>query len=128
MNGELFMLEEIDVHSTVPVYTQIEKQVQFAIAAGRLRSEDRLPSVRELSERLGINPNTVAKAYRDLQLMGWVSARRNMGIFVTKNCEERCKEDCRRRVVEELFQVVSEAKAAGMDEKEIGGLAKKAYS
>ena len=122
------MLEQIDLHSPVPVYTQIEKQVQFAIASGKLKSEDRLPSVRELSERLGVNPNTVAKAYRDLQLMGWVSARRNMGIFVTKGCEERCREDVRQRIVQQVFQVVAEAKAAGMDKHEVIETAEKSFA
>ncbi len=113
------MLDNIDLHSPEPVYTQIEKHVQFDIAAGRLKSEDRLPSVRELSERLGVNPNTVAKAYRDLQLMGWVSARRNMGIFVTRGCEERCRDDVRQRIAQQLFQAVTEAKAAGLTRDEI---------
>ncbi len=121
------MLENIDLLSSEPVYTQIEKQVQFDIAAGRLKSEDRLPSVRELSERLGVNPNTVAKAYRDLQLMGWVTARRNMGIFVTRGCEQRCRDDVRHRLTEQLFQAVAEAKAAGMSHEEINKISEEAF-
>ncbi|MFO7774949.1 MAG: GntR family transcriptional regulator [Candidatus Hydrogenedentota bacterium] len=122
------MLDNIDLHSPEPVYTQIEKQVQFAIAAGRLKSEDRLPSVRELSERLGVNPNTVAKAYRDLQLMGWVSARRNMGIFVTRGCEQRCRDDVRARIAQQIFQAVTEAKAAGMSRDEIVKAAEESFN
>ena len=64
------MLTNIDIHSSVAVYVQIENQVQFAIASGKLKAGDQLPSVRELSERLEVNPNTVAKAYRDLEVMG----------------------------------------------------------
>ena len=58
------MLSTIDINSSVAVYVQIENHVQFAIAAGELKPGDRLPSVRELSERLEVNPNTVAKASR----------------------------------------------------------------
>ena len=60
------MLSNVDIYSSVAVYVQIENQVQFAIASGKLKPGDRLPSVRELSERIDVNPNTVAKAYRDL--------------------------------------------------------------
>ena len=60
------LLSSIDIHSSVAVYVQIENHIQFAIASGKLKHSDQLPSVRELSERLEVNPNTVAKAYRDL--------------------------------------------------------------
>ena len=56
------MLSSIDIHSSVAVYVQIENHVQFAISSGKLKPGDQLPSVRELSERLEVNPNTVAKA------------------------------------------------------------------
>lgn len=113
------MLSSIDIHSSVAVYVQIENHVQFAIASGRLKPGDQLPSVRELSERLGVNPNTVAKAYRDLEVMGLLYTRRGMGVFVNKNIEGKCREDCRRRIIGRLHEVVAEAKAAGMVRKEI---------
>lgn len=115
----LQMLSSIDIHSSVAVYVQIENHVQFAIAAGRLGPGDQLPSVRELSERLGVNPNTVAKAYRDLEVMGLLYTRRGMGVFVNKGVEQKCAEDCRRRIITRLHEVVSEAKAAGMGKPEI---------
>src|SRR5689334_5145904 len=74
------MLASIDIHSTVAVYIQIENHIQFAIASGKLKAGDQLPSVRELSERLNVNPNTVAKAYRDLEVMGLLYTRRGMGV------------------------------------------------
>ncbi len=108
------MLASIDIHSSVAVYVQIENHVQFAIASGRLKPGDQLPSVRELSERLGVNPNTVAKAYRDLEVMGLLYTRRGMGVFVNKGIEARCREDCRKRIIGRLHEVVAEAKSAGM--------------
>ncbi len=113
------MLSSIDIHSSVAVYVQIENHVQFAISSGRLKAGDQLPSVRELSERLGVNPNTVAKAYRDLEVMGLLYTRRGMGVFVNKNIEGKCREDCRRRIIGRLHEVVAESKAAGMVRKEI---------
>jgi len=113
------MLASVDIHSSVAVYTQIENHVQFAIASGKLKATDQLPSVRELSERLNVNPNTVAKAYRDLEVMGLLYTRRGMGVFVQKGVEARCREDCRKRIATRLHEVVSEAKASGMTKKEV---------
>ena len=63
------MLESINILSGVPVYVQIENDIQFAIASGALTEGEKLPAVRELSERLEINPNTVAKA---VTMNSWV--------------------------------------------------------
>jgi len=113
------MLSSIDINSSVAVYVQIENHVQFAIASGRLKAGEQLPSVRELSERLNVNPNTVAKAYRDLEVMGLLYTRRGMGVFVNKGIEGKCREDCRKRIIGRLHEVVAEAKAAGMTSREI---------
>ncbi len=113
------MLASIDIHSSVAVYVQIENHIQFAVASGRLKSGDQLPSVRELSERLNVNPNTVAKAYRDLEVMGLLYTRRGMGVFINKGVEGKCREDCRKRIIGRLHEVVSEAKSAGMSEQDI---------
>ena len=113
------MIPSIDIHSSVAVYIQIENHVQFAIASGRLKPGDRLPSVRELSESVGVNPNTVAKAYRDLEVMGLVYTRRGMGVFINKDIETKCGQDCRKRIIGRFFEVISEAKAAGMSRKEV---------
>lgn len=113
------MLASIDIHSSVAVYIQIENHIQFAIASGRLKAGDQLPSVRELSERLGVNPNTVAKAYRDLEVIGLLFTRRGMGVFINKGIEAKCREECRRRIIMRLHEVVAESKASGMSKKEI---------
>ena len=119
------MLSTIDINSSVAVYVQIENHVQFAIASGRLKAGDQLPSVRELSERLDVNPNTVAKAYRDLEVMGLLYTRRGMGVFVNKGIEAKCREEVRKRIISRLHEVVAEAKAAGMDSQEVVSIAQK---
>jgi DNA-binding transcriptional regulator YhcF (GntR family) len=113
------MLPSIDIHSSVAVYVQIENHIQFAIASRKLKATDQLPSVRELSERLQVNPNTVAKAYRDLEVMGLLYTRRGMGVFIQKGVDGKCRETCRRRIILRLHEVTSEARASGMNKKEV---------
>ncbi len=113
------MLEGINVRSRVAVYLQVENQVQFAIASGKLTEGDQLPSVRELSERLGVNPNTIAKSYRDLEVMGLLYTRRGMGVFINKGVQSKCREECYRKIFSKMYEVVSEAKAAGLAKKDI---------
>ena len=113
------MFESIEKRRSVPVYVQIEDEVVFAVAAGKLKGGDKLPSLRELAEKLNLNLNTMAKAYRDLELMGIVYTRHGIGIFISKGIEAKCREDDRKRVVGRLHEVVSEAKAAGMASQDI---------
>ena len=122
------MFEKINIHSDVAVYVQIENEAQFAVASGKLQAGQRLPSIYELVGKVGVNPNTVAKAYRDLEVMGIVYSRRGMGVFINKGIETRCREDCRRRVIERLHQVVAEAKAAGMSVQDIKKVCSASYA
>jgi len=122
------MFDCVNIDSSVAVYVQIENHVQFAIASGRLKQSDQLPSVRELSERLDVNPNTVAKAYRDLEVMGLLYTRRGMGVFVAKGIEAKCRERCRQRIVGRLHEVVAEAKAAGVSLKDVKEVAEKSFA
>ncbi len=78
--GDDSMLTSMNIHSSIAVYVQIENQVRFAIASGKLKPVDQLPSVRELSERLEINPNTVAKSYGEPEVMGLLYTLRGMGV------------------------------------------------
>lgn len=122
------MLERINLQSDVAVFAQIENEVRFAIASGELKAADKLPTVRAVAERLNINPNTVAKAYRDLEIMGLVYARRGMGIFIKEGVEEKCQAECYREITCKMHEVVAEAKAAGLKEADIKILAKKCYA
>lgn len=122
------MLTNINIHSSVAVYIQIENDIQFAISSGRLKAGDQLPSVRELSERLNVNPNTVAKSYRDLEVMGYLYTRRGMGVFVNKGIEAKCREDCRRSIISRLYEVIAEAKAAGISAADLREVTNKCLS
>jgi len=122
------MFEHINIHSSVAVYMQIENHVQFAVSSGQLNAGEQLPSVRELSEKLDVNPNTVAKAYRDLEVMGIVYTRRGMGVYINKGCEKKCREQCRVRIVAKIFEVSAEAKASGMSRTELNEIAAKSFA
>lgn len=113
------MLETVNVHSSVAIYEQIENQIRFAIASGKLKANDQLPSIKELGKRLGINFNTVAKAYRDLEVMGLIYTRRGMGCFVNGGVGTRCAGDCRAQITKRLHEISQEAKAAGIPKKEL---------
>ena len=112
-------LSSVNIRSSVAVYQQIENLVQFAISSGQLKGDDQLPSVRELSERLKVNPNTVAKSYRDLEVMGLLYTRRGMGVYINKGVTSKCRDTCYKKVAKRLHEVVQEGKAAGISKGEI---------
>ena len=75
---------QINHKSGKPTYLQIVEQVQTALASGTARPGDQLPSIRELAEQLGINRNTVAKAYSELEHLGVTSTRQGLGVFLAE--------------------------------------------
>ncbi len=123
----LKVLESINIRSSVAVYVQIENCIRFAIAKGILKAGDQLPSVRELSERLEVNPNTVAKSYRDLEVMGLLYTRRGMGVFINKGIEAKCKSEVSSELVSRIHEVVAEAKAAGWNQQDVLSVVRKCF-
>src|SRR5277367_1623554 len=73
---------QVEYNSGIPVYRQIINQACAAVAAGTFIPGDQLPTIRALSERLNVNPNTVAKAYRELELKGVIVSERGSGSFI----------------------------------------------
>ena len=73
----------ISTSDGVPIYLQIVNQLKYLVAAGRLAAGEELPPIRVLAERLVVNPNTVARAYRELEAAGLVEKRRTAGTYVT---------------------------------------------
>ena len=122
------MFENVNIHSSVAVYVQIENLVLFAIASGELKPGDQLPPVHDVAEKLDVNFNTVTKAYRDLVVMGYVFARRGMGFFIEKNIEAKCTEAVRQRIISRVHEVVAEARAAGFTAAAIKDIASKGYA
>ena len=109
----------VNIQSSIAVYTQVENLVQFSISTGFYKAGDTLPSVRDMSVMLDVNPNTITKAYRDLELLGLVKARRGIGVIVSDSALKLCKERSRACVREHLWEAVSECLGCGMTGKEI---------
>lgn len=104
----------LDARNGVPLYKQIILQVEMAIADGRLVQGDRLPTVRSLAVDLSINPNTVAKAYSQLEIRGIVTTQQGSGTFVSDRKIEMSEVE-RERVLAELTRTfVTQAGAYGM--------------
>lgn len=100
------MFERIDSRSPTPIYAQIAARVRVAVAAGELQSGDGLPSVRQLSGSLRVNPATVVQAYRELEAEGMIEMRQGSGTFVRSVAPERRATERRhesRRMVRELL-------------------------
>ncbi len=107
------MLLDIRPDSPVPIYEQIVAQVIFSVASGALETGAMIPSVRELSQRLLVNPNTVARAYQELERRGVLAARRGLGMEVTGPaggiCRDQRHEIIRGRIREALREAASSA-------------------
>ncbi len=77
------MFIKVDTKSAVPIYSQIIEQIKYSIASKSLKSGDKLPSIRELAGQLVINPNTVIKAYTELEREGIIATKKGQGSFVS---------------------------------------------
>lgn len=113
------MFIEIDVTSSQPIFEQVADQIRFAIAAGAVHSQEMVPSVRELSKELMINPNTVARAYRLLQDEGILILLRGRGLVVDMQSQEKCVSH-RNRFFRDKFQsFLDEAKRSRLSDEEV---------
>ena len=108
--------------SGVPLYVQLQQQVQQRILTGQLVDGEQLPSVRDLSAQLGLNPLTVSKVYQLLERDGFVETRRGLGTYVSHQAPALRLEARRRQVEPAVEQLVTEALHLGLNEREIQSL------
>jgi GntR family transcriptional regulator len=122
------MLLSVRPDSPVPIYEQIAAQVVFGVAAGDPPPGDLVPSVRDLAQRLLVNPNTVARAYQDLERLGVLESRRGRGMEVTARAPALC--DARRREIirERIRDAVREAAGAGLTVDEVAALVEEEWA
>ena len=108
-------LVSVDPHDRTPLYAQLERGLRAAIAAGRLRPGDQLPTVRQLAVDLRINANTVARVYADLERAGVLETRRGVGSFISAAgpAEARPAQERVRRLRAFVTRVLADADAAG---------------
>jgi len=104
---------QLDLHSGVPAYRQIIDQVRGGIASGSLAAGDQLPTVRQLAVDLAINPNTVVRAYRELEFGGLLETHQGTGTFISAQKMKRADAERERQLTQIVGDCVSRAGAAG---------------
>lgn len=112
-NGRSGFRFSIDLHSGVPVYRQLIDQVRAGIASGSLTPGDQLPTVRQLAVDLAINPNTVMRAYRELELGGLLETHQGTGTFIANKKIERNAADRDRELIQLARDFAAKVGAAG---------------
>jgi GntR family transcriptional regulator len=110
---------QVDAHNGLAVYDQIVRQVKFAVADAALRPGELVPSVREVARELAINPNTVARAYRQLQDDGVLEPVRGTGLAVASAARRQCQLERTRLIRARLRTVLEEAVQSGLEPEEI---------
>ena len=113
------MLFHVNASSGVPIYAQIETQVKNAVAAGAFKKDEALPSVRKLAVELGVNPNTVARAYQELEHDGVISTVPGGGSYVAGHTPRLLKSEKLRRLQPYARQIAVEGTQLGLSEEEI---------
>jgi GntR family transcriptional regulator len=109
----------LDENTGVPVYRQIMDQVRGGIALGALRPGDQLPTVRQLAVDLAINPNTVVRAYRELELGGLLDSNQGTGTFIREQKVGGGKQERTRQLRQIVEECVARAGAAGFTVQEL---------
>jgi GntR family transcriptional regulator len=109
---------QLDLHTGVPVYRQIIDQVRGGMAARTLAAGDQLPTVRQLAVDLAINPNTVMRAYRELELGGLIETHQGTGTFIANKKPEKNDAERERRLSQLAHEFAARAGAAGFTVEE----------
>lgn len=109
----------IDTSSRTPIYRQLAKQIREAVARGKLQPDSKLPSVRELSKELVVNPNTIARVYTELEREGVLNTRPGLGVFVAHPKAELTKRVRKERLIELIDQFLTESVHLGFSSSEV---------
>ena len=113
------MYIKIDSNSGVAPYMQIIKQVKYLVACGALKAGDQLPPIRDLAMQLRINPNTVARAYRELRYEKIITSKWGGGTFISDDVKQIAESE-KKKIVDEIFdQAIHQATILGFTEEEI---------
>jgi GntR family transcriptional regulator len=113
------MIFDIEPDGPVPIYEQIVAQVIYGVAAGALGPGLTIPSVRELAVRLRVNPNTIARAFQELERKGVVAARRGLGMEVTAEAPSLCRARRQELVRERIRAALREAASSALSPEQI---------
>ena len=117
----------VDKHSRTPLYEQVIAQVERGILTGEFGADEQIPSVRALSMELSVNPNTLQKAYAELERRGLCYSVPGNGRFVASGAAEKLRE-MRRELLEKVAILARELRVSGVEEEEIIETVKTAYA
>jgi GntR family transcriptional regulator len=109
----------ISPHDGVPIYLQIVNQVKYLVASGRLEPGEELPPIRTLAEQLLVNPNTVARAYRELEMAGVVTKRRTAGTYVSDGASPLARRERLKIISQRVDALLAEARQMNIDIEEL---------
>ncbi|MFN3651879.1 MAG: GntR family transcriptional regulator [Armatimonadota bacterium] len=112
---------QISPQEGVPIYQQIVNQVRHLVASGRLAPGEELPPIRVLAERLTINPNTVARAYRELEVAGVVAKRRTSGTYVSSGAAPMPRSERLALLADRIDALLADAEQLGLDVEALAG-------
>jgi GntR family transcriptional regulator len=118
----------VNTSNGVPVYEQITRQIAFAIASGGIETGQLVPSVRNLSKELAVNPNTVARAYRQLQDHGVLESLRGEGLVVMKGAAAKCRATRKKIMSDRILAVLLEARQSQLTDEEIQSMVDEALA
>jgi len=116
------MFFHVDPSNGQAIYLQIVRQVKFAVAEQTLRPGQLLPSVRQLSTQLAVNPNTVARAFQELQSEEVIETLRGRGVIVCKGAVAKCRKERKTMIQSRVSDVLTEALQGGLSADEIRDL------
>jgi GntR family transcriptional regulator len=115
----------ISPNEGVPIYLQIVNQIKYLVASGRMEAGEELPPIRVLAEQLVVNPNTVARAYRELEVAGVVTKRRTAGTYVSDAGSPLAREEQWRILTERVDTLLAEAHQMNVTTEEVIELIKR---
>jgi GntR family transcriptional regulator len=118
----------ISTSDGVPIYVQVANQIKYLVAAGRLKAGEELPPIRTLAEKLIVNPNTIARAYRELELAGIVEKRRTAGTYVSDQGSPLAKKERAKILTDRIDQLLAEASAMDVDVQDVLKMVRERHS
>lgn len=115
---------KVDTSSFIPIYEQIKTQMKREIFLGNFKPKDTLPSIRDLATELLINPNTVARAYRELEMEGFIYTRKGKGCYVSDDSSQLMAKEKKSILIQGFDRAIEQAKRFGLAPEEIEDLFK----
>jgi len=112
----------VDASSFIPIYEQIKKDIVRRVATGQLKVHDPLPSIRDLATEIIVNPNTVARAYRELEQDGLITTQKGRGSFIAGRARPDAENDLNAYLGRVMDEAIAEARKFDLGESAILGL------